>query len=174
MEGNSSNNIDNIVMVDIREALEEDFDQIWKIFHQIVSAGETYAIHRNASKKEAHQIWMEQPQKTFVCVENKKVLGTYYLKQNHGGGGGHVCNCGYMVVMEAEGKGLGTMMCAHSQKIAKELGYKAMQFNLVLVSNKQAVSLWTKLGFDTVGKIPKAFDHPKIGYVDALVMHKWL
>ena len=48
-----------------------------------------------------------------------------------------------------------------------------MQFNLVLVSNKQALSLWTKLGFDTIGKIPKAFDHPKIGYVDALVMHKW-
>ena len=96
------------------------------------------------------------------------------MKQNHSGGGGHVCNCGYMVAMEAEGKGLGTMMCVHSQKIAKELGYKAMQFNLVVVSNKQAASLWTKLGFDTVGKIPKAFDHPKIGYVDALVMHKWL
>ena len=96
------------------------------------------------------------------------------MKQNHSGGGGHVCNCGYMVAMEAEGNGLGTMMCEHSQNIAKELGYKAMQFNLVLVSNKQAVSLWTKLGFDTVGKIPKAFDHPKIGYVDALVMHKWL
>ena len=96
------------------------------------------------------------------------------MKQNHSGGGGHVCNCGYMVAMEAEGKGLGTMMCVHSQKIAKELGYKAMQFNLVVVSNKQAASLWTKLGFDTVGKIPKAFDHPKIGYVDALAMHKWL
>ena len=96
------------------------------------------------------------------------------MKQNNGGGGGHLCICGYMVAMEAEGKGLGTMMCSHSQNIAKELGYKAMQFNLVLVSNKQAVSLWTKLGFDTVGKIPKAFDHPKIGYVDALVMHKWL
>ena len=62
----------------------------------------------------------------------------------------------------------------HSQKIAKELAYKAMQFNLVVATNKQAVSLWTKLGFDTVGKIPKAFNHPKIGYVDALVMHKWL
>ena len=42
-------------MADIREALEEDFNQIWKIFHQIVSAGETYPIHRNASKKEAYQ-----------------------------------------------------------------------------------------------------------------------
>ena len=51
-------------MVDIREALEEDFDQIWKIFHQIVSAGDTYAIHRNTSKKESHQIWIELPQKT--------------------------------------------------------------------------------------------------------------
>ena len=96
------------------------------------------------------------------------------MKKNYGGGGDHVCNCGYMVAMEAEGRGLGTLMCLHSQKIAKELGYKAMQFNLVLVSNMQAINLWTKLGFDKVGKIPKAFDHPKIGYVDAFVMHKWL
>ena len=174
MEGNSPNNLENIFMAYIREALEKDFDQIWEIFHQIVSAGETFAIHRYANKKKAHHIWIEQPQKTYVCEKNKKILGTYYLKKNHGGGGCHVCNCGYMVDMKAEGKGLGTMMCEHSQKIAKELGYKAMQFNLVLVSNKKAVSLWTKLGFDTVGKIPKAFDHPKIGYVDALVMHKWL
>ena len=174
MEGNSPNYIEKIVMTDIRETLEEDFDQIWKIFQQIVSAGETFAIQRNASKIEAHKIWIEQPQKTYVYFEKKNVLGTYYLKQNYGGGGGHVCNCGYMVDMEAKGNGLGTKMCVHSQNIAKELGYKAMQFNLVLVSNKQAVNLWTKLGFDTIGKIPKAFEHPKIGYVDALIMHKWL
>ncbi len=79
-----------------------------------------------------------------------------------------------MFEMKAQGKGLGSRSCEHSQKIAKGLGYNAMQFNFVLVSNKQALSLWTKLGFDTVGKIPKAFDHPRIGYVDALVMHKWL
>ena len=174
MEGNSPNYLEKIVMADIRETLEEDFDQIWKIFQQIVSAGETFAIHRNVSKKEAHQIWIEQSLKTYVCVEDKKVLGTYYLKNNQGGAGGHVCNCGYMVDMEAEGKGLGTMMCEHSQNIAKELGYKAMQFNLVLVSNKRAVRLWTNRGVNTVGKIPKGFDHPKIGYGDALIMHKWL
>ena len=56
MEGNSPNYLEKIVMTDIREALEEDFDQIWKIFHQIVSAGETFAIHRYTSKKVAHQI----------------------------------------------------------------------------------------------------------------------
>ena len=174
MEGNSPNYLESIIMAYIREALEKDFDQIWGIFQKIVAAGETFAINRYTSKKKAHQIWIEQPQKTYVCEINKKILGTYYLKKNYGGGGCHVCNCGYMVDMKAQGKGLGTMMCQHSQKIAKELGYKAMQFNLVLVSNKQAISIWSKLGFDTVGKIPKAFDHPNIGYVDALVMHKLL
>ncbi len=174
MASYTPNYIEYFVMSIIREALEEDFDQIWEIFHQIVSAGETYAIQRNTSKKEARQIWLEDPQKTYVCEVNKKILGTYYLKQNYGGGGDHVCNCGYMVALKEEGKGLGTKMCIHSQLIAKKIGYQAMQFNLVLVSNKKAISLWSRLGFDIVGRIPKAFNHPKIGYVDALIMNKWL
>ena len=112
--------------------------------------------------------------KTFICVENNVILGTYYLKQNQVGQGSHVCNCGYMVSAEAKGKGLGTLMCQHSQKVARELNYKAMQFNLVVFSNVQAVNLWSKLGFETTGKITKGFQHPTLGYVDALVMYKWL
>ena len=104
MEGNSPNYLESIIMVEIREALEKDFDHIWEIFQQIVSDGETFAINRYTCKKEAHQIWIEQPQKTYVCEKNKKILGTYYLKKNYGGGGCHVCNCGYMVDMKAEGK----------------------------------------------------------------------
>jgi ribosomal protein S18 acetylase RimI-like enzyme len=65
-------------------------------------------------------------------------------------------------------------MCLHSQEVAIELGYKAMQFNFVAASNVDAVRLWHKLGFETVGRLPKAFDDPEKGYVDALVMYKWL
>jgi len=158
----------------IREAVKEDFEQIWIIFHHIVSAGETYAYSIETSKEEAFQIWMEQPHKTFVCVEQQLIFGTYYLKPNNPGQGSHVCNCGYMVSPDTRGKGLATLMCEHSQKAAKELDYKAMQFNLVVVSNEQAIRLWTRLGFETVGRITKAFLHPKLGYVDALLMYKWL
>jgi len=42
-------------------------------------------------------------------------------------------------------------MCAHSQKMAVELFYKTMQFNSVAKSNKGAVRLWNKLGFETAG-----------------------
>jgi ribosomal protein S18 acetylase RimI-like enzyme len=78
-----------------------------------------------------------------------------------------------MVSSAARGRGLATAMCEHSLVVAKELGYKAMQFNFVAASNEGAVRLWSKIGFETVGCLPKAFNHPRLGYVDALVMYKW-
>jgi ribosomal protein S18 acetylase RimI-like enzyme len=65
-------------------------------------------------------------------------------------------------------------MCEHSQQVALEMGHKAMQFNFVVASNEGAVRLWQKLGFAVVGRLPQAFNHPTKGYVDALVMYKWL
>jgi len=160
--------------MNIRKATEDDFDKIWPIFHEVVSVGETYAYPRDTSKEQALKIWIDIPRITYVFEEDSKVLGTYYLKTNQLGAGDHVCNCGYMVSTEARGRGLATAMCEHSQNVAKELGYKAMQFNFVASSNEGAIRLWNKLGFATVGRLPKAFNHPSKGYVDALVMYKWL
>jgi L-amino acid N-acyltransferase YncA len=160
--------------MNIREATAQDFEDIWPIFHEIVSAGETYAYDPRTTREDAFGIWMTQPHKTFVIEEAGTVLGTCYLKRNQPGLGGHVCNCGYMVSAKARGKGLATSLCEHSQKVAVELGYKAMQFNLVVSTNRGAIRLWEKLGFEIVGRLPKAFMHASEGLVDALVMYKWL
>ena len=159
--------------MNIREAAQADFEKIWPIFHEIVSLGETYAYSKDTTKSEALKIWLTTPQKSFVFEENNQVFATYYLKTNQAGSGQHVCNCGYMVSSKARGRGLATAMCEHSQKIAIKLGYKAMQFNFVASSNIEAIRLWNKLGFETVGHLPKAFNHPTLGYIDALVMYKW-
>jgi L-amino acid N-acyltransferase YncA len=158
----------------IREATNKDFDSIWPIFHEIVKAGQTYAYAADTDKAQAFKIWMQAPRKTYVCEQNGEITGTYYIKTNQAGPGDHVCNCGYMVASSARGQGLASAMCEHSQNIALELGYKAMQFNFVASSNGGAVRLWSKLGYETVGRLPKAFNHPELGYVDALVMYKWL
>ena len=160
--------------MNIREATENDFDAIWPIFNEIVSIGDTYAYPKETTKSEALKIWMQVPRKTYVVEDNNQILGTYYIKTNQAGPGDHVCNCGYMVSSKARGKGLATAMCEHSQKVAIELGYKAMQFNFVASSNEGAVRLWNKLGYKPVGHLPKAFNHPVQGYIDALVMYKWL
>ena len=161
-------------MINIREATEDDFDGIWPIFQEVVAAGDTYAIPVDTSRSEALEIWFKKPARTYVAEENKSIVGTYYIKTNHPGPGSHVCNCGYMVSSKHRGKGLATALCEHSQKVAIELGYRAMQFNLVAVSNTGAVRLWSRAGFDTVGRLPDAFHHPTQGYVDALVMYKQL
>lgn len=160
--------------MEIRKAVEADFDQIWPIFHEIVSAGTTYAIDRDTDRAGARRIWMEAPRETWVAVEDDVVLGTYYIKANQAGGGAHVCNCGYMVASKTQGRGIARMMCEQSQVRAVELGFRAMQFNFVLASNVGAIGLWKKLGFDEVGRLPEAFEHPEAGYVDALVMFKRL
>ena len=160
--------------MNIREAVAEDFDAIWPIFHTIVAAGETYAYAIDTTKLQAQNIWLEAPRKTYVCEEAGAKLGTYFIKTNQQGPGQHVCNCGYMVALTARGRGLATTMCQHSQQMAVQLGYHAMQFNFVAETNEGAVRLWHKLGFETVGRLSKAFKHPSNGYVDALVMYKWL
>jgi ribosomal protein S18 acetylase RimI-like enzyme len=159
----------------IRLATAEDFTAIWPIFSAIVQAGDSYAYDRDTSYEDAFRLWMEMPRQTYVYEDDDgQILATYYLKTNQAGPGDHVCNCGYMVSEQARGRGLATLLCEHSQQVARELGYSAMQFNIVASSNTGAVHLWTKLGFDTVGRLPRAFRHPTQGLVDALVMYKWL
>jgi len=160
--------------VNIRQANSEDWDAIWPIFKAIVQKGDTYAYEPDTKKHEARRIWLDLPLHTYVVVDDGHIVGTYYIKANQAGPGSHVCNCGYMVSPSGRGKGFASAMCEHSQTIALELGFEAMQFNFVASTNEGAVRLWNKLGFDTVGHLPGAFNHPQQGYVDALVMYKWL
>lgn len=119
-------------------------------------------------------MWCDSSAASFVAEEGGRTIGTYYIKANAAGGGAHVCNCGYVTSTAAQGRGIARAMCLHSQDQARALGYKAMQFNMVLASNVGALALWHKLGFETVGVLPRVFDHPSRGLVDAHVMYKWL
>jgi RimJ/RimL family protein N-acetyltransferase len=158
----------------IRRARKEDFAAIYPIFQRVVSRGDTYAYDPNTSREEAYRVWMEQPRETYVAIRQGQIVGTYYIKSNQPGQGSHVCNCGYMVSPDAWGGGIATRMCEHSLRRARELGYLAMQFNLVVSTNTRAVSLWQHLGFEIVGQLPKAFRHPDFGLVDAYVMYQEL
>jgi len=101
-------------------------------------------------------------------------VGTYYIGRNQGGGGAHVCNCGFATATEARGRGVARDMLRHALATARKAGYRAMQFNFVVTTNSRAITIWRDHGFEVVGRLPGAFDHPRAGYVDALVMYKQL
>ena len=79
-----------------------------------------------------------------------------------------------MTAAAASGRGVARAMCRHSLDYAQQRGYRGMQFNFVVGTNTRAVALWESLGFEIVGRLPQAFHHPKLGYVDALVMFRSL
>jgi ribosomal protein S18 acetylase RimI-like enzyme len=78
------------------------------------------------------------------------------------------------VAPAAAGRGIGRAMGEHSLNAARALGYMALQFNLVVATNEASLRIWDGLGFTRIGTLPRAYDHAKLGLVDAIVMYKWL
>ena len=158
----------------IHPATESDRDAIWAMLEPMIRAGETYTLPRDMSKEQALAYWFSPEKETFVFEDGGAVLGTYFLKANQQGGGAHVANCGYVTAPAAQGRGIARQMCMHSLERAREHGFRAMQFNFVVSTNERAVKLWTSRGFKIVGRLPLAFEHPVLGFVDALVMYRSL
>ena len=170
---NPAKRIDDAPMI-IRAASPNDNDGIWHILEPVIRAGDTYTLPTDISRQAALAFWHSPGHEVFVAEENAEILGTYFLRANQKGGGSHVANCGYMTAPWATGRGIARAMCQHSLERAKARGFRAMQFNFVVSSNERAVRLWQSMGFETVGRLPRAFHHPELGFVDALVMYRQL
>lgn len=161
-------------MLNIRKAESREAAAIAAIILPVIREGATYTLDADMSEAEALAYWLAPDKETFVAEQEGVILGTYYMRPNQAGGGRHVCNCGYMTLPAATGRGIARRMCEHSLAHARSRGYRAMQFNFVVSTNERAVRLWQSLGFETVGRLPAAFRHPSAGYVDALVMYRRL
>jgi len=158
----------------IRRATGKDREAIWRIFHAVVSGGDTYAFDPEISRREALAYWLASKTRCYVALSGRKIVGTYILKPNQPGLGSHVANAGFMVAPRAQGRGIGRVMADHSLYEARRLGYRAMQFNFVVSTNKTALRLWKNVGFKIAGRLPRAFRQRNHGFVDVYVMYREL
>jgi ribosomal protein S18 acetylase RimI-like enzyme len=162
-------------LIRIRELGADDWPRVWALLRDTFARGDTYTFAPDSSEAEVRKAWVESPSATFVAVDAADtLLGTYFIKPNQPGLGAHVSNCGYVVAPQAAGRGVATAMCEHSQAWSIERGFRAMQFNFVVSANERAVRLWQHLGFEIVGRLPGAFRHAGLGFVDAYIMYKQL
>ncbi len=158
----------------LRPADERDHPALWAMLEPVFRAGDTYAVNPGIGRDAALEMWCGGTHRAFVAEAEGQALGSYYICPNQGGGGAHVCNCGFVTAAAAQGRGVARAMLAHALDTARAMGFAAMQFNFVVETNSRALKLWLDHGFEVVGRLPGAFRHPAKGEVDALVMYRRL
>ena len=152
-----------------------DADQkgLYKIYHEVISAGTNYP-HDDESPEGFQNCVFAKGAYVYVCKSKGEVIGGFNLKPNFPGRGKHIANAVYMLQKSVRGKGIGKLLVEASLAVAKEIGYKGIQFNLVLSQNQPAVNLYKKVGFEILGTIPNAIRNNNGSYQSGYIMYKSL
>ena len=161
-------------MTFIRRAVGEDYEAVWSIIEPVLRSGDADTFETNWSRAEALAYWCDPEKYTFVAERDGEILGTYFLRVEAVEDGRYDRESRYITSDKARGLSVMGAMSAHSQGIAKELGFKGIKFSFVQQGNTGAIRIWKKAGFDIVGTVRNAFGHPKEGFSDAHVMCKWV
>ncbi len=144
------------------------------MLREICDSEEFIYLGKDATDDDMLHCFLGDGYETWVVEENDEALGCYFICPNQKHLGSHVANAGYVVARHARGRGIGRKMGEHSFVRAKELGYRAMQYNFVISSNQTAMNLWKSLGMEIIGTIPNGYHRKRQEYVDAHILFKEL
>lgn len=151
-----------------------DEEELYQIFREVVDSGSQFPYESNSIEEFHRQFFTPQGQ-VYVChTLGGEVIGGFYLRANFSGRSSHIANAAYMIRSSYRGKGVGSLLIKASLHLAKDLGFRAMQFNMVLSQNILAVKLYQRLGFDIAGILPEAIRNPDGSYQDGYVMYRKL
>lgn len=165
----------DVPVPEIRPLDPRDRDAVLHISRELVRSADTYAFDPEIEEEELWRYWSPSPPgRGYVAELGGEVVGVFVIHPNHPGPGGHVANASYAVRADVRGVGLGRRMGEASLELATRLGFRAMQFNIVVGTNQHAVRLWRSLGFRIVGTIPEGFRLPDGRLVPHHIMHRSL
>jgi ribosomal protein S18 acetylase RimI-like enzyme len=159
--------------IGIVEFKGEYSEEIMRIWNECSLEGESFPWEWEFDLQAIKSI-LENQDYIGVANKNGKIIGFYILHRNNRGREGHISNALYAVDKKFRSKGCGYLLVMHSLSKAKELGYKAMQFNSVVKTNAHACNLYKKIGFQIVGEVPEAFHTKYDTFESVYIMHKKL
>ena len=144
--------------IEIRAFRQDDIPEMIAIWNEIVREGTAFPQEELQDEKSG-TAFFESQSFTGAAVDREtgRLAGLYILHPNNVGRCGHISNASYAVKNDLRGNRVGETMVLHSMAKAKELGFLILQFNAVVRSNVAALRLYRKLGFVSLGVIPKGF-----------------
>ena len=128
------------------------------IWNQVVEDGVAFPQTETLSAESGNRFFEEQSFTGIAYDENSgEIVGLYILHPNNIGRCGHICNASYAVRRDLRGQRIGEKLVTHCMQKGKELGFRILQFNAVVASNRYALRLYEKLGFVRLGTVPGGF-----------------
>lgn len=158
------------VELDLMQPSEQE--AVRSLFNTIIKEGETYPQKFPLSESEFAAYWMSGT--AYVVQANATIVGAFFLKPNFPGRSSHIANAGFIVHPDLRGQGIGRFMGESVLQIARDLGYGALQFNLVFETNIASIALWKSLDFSIVGRLPNAVKLANDQMIDALIFYRSL
>ena len=157
----------------VRPIQNADQSVIVRIARQLVEDGDTYAFDPGISDDDLWAYWAPSaPGRGYVAIHNGAPVGMFVIRPNHPGPGAHIANASFAVDRAARGLKVGRTMGEAALNYARDLGYEAMQFNIVISTNTAALALWKSLGFAIVGTVPNGFRLPSGETVAFHILHR--
>lgn len=158
----------------IREYTTKDAAVASEIWNQVVEDAVAFPQEDLLTVETGDAFFREQTYTGIAeNVEDGQVVGLYILHPNNVGRCGHICNASYAVSRDMRGLHIGEKLVLDCLAMAKEKGFRIMQFNAVVASNVHALHLYERLGFKKLGVIPGGFRMAD-GHYEDIIPHYYV
>ena len=132
--------------------------------------GDTFAISEEKEARFIEKFKNSKSDVMFVAVDGDKVVGNAIVERNRVSRYNHRAEISITVLKDFWGRGIGSQLMEMMIEFAQTIGIEILYLE-ARADNQRAVNLYTKYGFEAIGRYKNFF---KIGnsYFDAILMNK--
>ena len=141
----------------IRAYADSDLDAVLSVWNEVVEEGIAFPQEEPLTPETGREFFAAQSYTGVAEDEDGQVVGIYILHPNNVGRCGHIANASYAVRASCRGRHIGEKLVTDCLAKAREIGFRVLQFNAVVESNRPARHLYERLGFVQLGVIPGGF-----------------
>ncbi|KAI8831388.1 hypothetical protein BC829DRAFT_409642 [Chytridium lagenaria] len=149
---------------------EKTLSTIHELLNHEIRAGNSYPFEHEMDRQGFLNYFLSHHAFVVTDDESGETLGCFYIKPNFPGRCSHICNGGFLTMLDHRNKGkftqlkqrpdptkkgVGKVMAKAFVILAPAVGYRASMFNLVFERNVGSAMLWRGLGFREIGRLPK-------------------
>lgn len=176
--------IDKMKLDDGREIIirfpeKNDAKEAWKFYNKVIKETESLSritpVSLKDEKKWVDEVILKMKKKKSVNLfaeHDGKIIGSASIERKTDQRKSHVGRFGICILQEFTGIGLGRRMMTEIEKESRKMKLEVLELD-VFGKNKIAQKLYNKMGFTSIGEIPRSVKI-KDGYDSDIIMYKVL